>query len=157
MNKVENAIIYIESDALDARELKYALDQSSIVAKTDRSGIITEVNDKFCEISGYSKSELVGQTHKIINSGHHNKLFFKEMWKTISSGTVWRNEVCNRKKSGEIYWVDTTIVPMVDQNKKIVSYLAIRSDITDRKAAEAALFTSKKLASLGEMAGGIAH
>lgn len=148
--------IYGFTNELDAKELKYALDQSSIVAKTNKQGIITEVNDKFCEISGYLRHELIGQTHQIINSGHHHKSFFQQMWSTISTGTVWRNDICNRKKNGELYWVDTTIVP-IHTHGEIQSYLAIRNDITDKKNAETALFTSKKLASLGEMAGGIAH
>ncbi len=138
-------------------EIKYALDQSSIVARTDPKGVITEVNDKFCEISGYSREELIGQTHKLINSGHHNQDFFRTMWKTISKGFVWRGEICNRKKNGDLYWVDTTIVPLFDNFEKVRAHLVIRFEVTDKKNAESALFASSKLASLGEMAGGIAH
>lgn len=127
-----------ESEA-KMRQIKFALDSHAIFALTDASGNITEVNDKFCEISGYTRGELIGQNHRIVNSGNHPPRFFKNMWQTIAGGKTWSGLIENRRKNGESYWVQSVITPIADANNVISRYMAIRFDVTAQKMAELAV------------------
>jgi len=164
---------------------KFALDQSAIVSNTDEFGAITYVNDQFSELLKYSREELIGKTHKLVNSGYHSADFFKQLWSTIRQGKVWRGEMKNQAKDGTLFWLDTTIVPFLNTNGEPHQYVAIRKDITDRKHAEEAVRLSEsqlraknqelakalrdvhktqsmmvqneKMVSLGQLVAGVAH
>lgn len=164
---------------------KFALDQSAIVSNTDEFGTITYVNDQFCELFKYSREELIGKTHRLVNSGYHPADFFKQLWSTIRKGNVWRGEMKNRAKDGTYFWLDTTIVPCLNSRGEPHQYVAIRKDITDKKQAEESLRLSEselrtknqelakalrdvrqtqsmmvqneKMVSLGQLVAGVAH
>ncbi len=159
-------------------DVKFALDCSSNVAITDHRGRITYVNDKFREISKYNQAELIGQTHRLVNSSYHPREFFEEMWHTISTGHVWLGEMRNQAKNGNLYWVYTTIVPFLDEAGCPYQYVAIHNDITERKRAELCLMQqakdleqafcelqqaqtrlvqTEKMSSLGQLVAGVAH
>lgn len=138
-------------------QFMHALDQTAIVSVTDKSGNIEFANDKFCQISGYSISELKGSNHSLVNSGYHTSEFFKDMWSKISEGQVWSGEIQNKKKNGETYWVQSTISTIKNEKNEIINYIAIKFDITEMKLTQLKLEQSSRLASLGEMASGIAH
>lgn len=117
-------------------DLRFALDEASIVAITDHKGKIKYVNDKFCEISQYSRAELIGEDHRLINAGYHDSSFMKKLWHTISSGKVWNGEIKNKAKDGSYYWVNTTIVPFLTNEGVPYQYLAIRNEVTQLKKVE---------------------
>ena len=140
------------------------INSMAIVAETDRAGRITYVNELFEEISQYSSHELIGKTHSIVNSGHHPKEFFKEMWEEILKGHSWRGQICNKKKDGDIYWVETFIQPKVNQLGTVDGFVSFRYDITRQKELEAEMKAHiesqamvSHMASIGEFAGSIAH
>ena len=154
----------LQQSLKELADIKFALDQSTIIAITDQRGIINYVNDEFCRISKYSREELLGQDHRIINSGYHPKEFIRNLWTTIGSGKVWKGELRNRASDKSIYWVDTTIVPSLNSEGKPYQYVAIRHDITQLKLAEeqirqqaADLQRAAQLSFIGELAAGLAH
>ncbi|MBL7545856.1 MAG: PAS domain-containing protein [Bdellovibrionaceae bacterium] len=145
----------IEGNYFD--QLVSALNQTAIVSITDIRGKIVFANENFCTISGYSLPELIGRNHRILNSGTHPKEFFDNLWNALRQGKVWSGEIQNKKKNGETYWVQSTISAIVNEKKEIVNYVAILFEITQMKQAQTRLAESSRLASLGEMASGIAH
>ena len=130
---------YLRLDIKDLLAVQQAIDVNIIMSVTNKAGITTAVNKRFCEISQYEEDELLGKSHNVINSGYHPKIFFSTMWKTIAAGKTWHNEIKNRAKDGSFYWVDTVIVPVFDNNHQIHQYLSLRILITDKKEADTAL------------------
>jgi len=141
----EDALITAEQEKVEIESLKktyfehhFAIDKAAIFAETDTNGVITFVNEHFCRISGYSEEELIGSTHSLLKSGIHTPEFYGKLWKTIKSGFIWSDEICNKHKNGTLYWVNTVIVPIIGEGEdKPKKYISIRFDITDRKHLDA--------------------
>ncbi len=148
ISKRKKAEEELQKSISELSQYKFAIDTSSIVARTDQNGIIEHVNENFCKISKYSEAELLGQDHRIINSAYHPKEYIRNLWATIAKGKVWKGELRNKAKDGTIYWVDTTIVPLLHESGKPHQYLAIRADITERKKAEEELLKANRLYAL---------
>lgn len=146
----EKSGIELQKNIKALEDYKFALDQSAIIIISDHNGLIISANDNFCNISKYTREELVGKTLKIINSGFHPTSFFKDMWKTIKSGKVWSGEIKNRKKDGDFYWVHSTIIPFLDTDNKPFQYLSIRYDITEKKKTEKEIIKAKEKAEENE-------
>jgi PAS domain S-box-containing protein len=151
-------------DFKELMDLKYAIDQSAIVTTSDVHGTIIDVNDMALKVYGYQRDEVIGKNHRILNSGIHSRNFFKDLWQTIQEGNIWRGEICNKAKDGSLHWLDTTIVPFLDEENKPYRFMSIRKDITVRKKMEEDLkheqrkrSTIERLSAIGEMAANIAH
>lgn len=142
--RINEKNIKLTSTLNELKFQKKALDEHAIVSKTDSKGNITYVNDKFCEISGYTREELIGQNHRILKSDEHDRAFFDNLKKTILAGKVWHGEVKNRSKSGRDYWVRATIVPILDINNKVSSFVSVRTDITEAKEIQSKLLIAKE-------------
>lgn len=159
-----NSVIISGVDVTDREEQKYlfdtykkTVDSFLVFTTTDKNGTITYVNDLFCELSGYTRDELVGKTHRVVNSGFHNKFFFKELWDKISSGKTWVGDIKNRKKDGSFYWVSTSITSIKNYKGEIVGYVSLRADITEKQQLEDDLLLASQLSALGEISGNILH
>jgi PAS domain S-box-containing protein len=141
----------LETTLYEREREHLALDQHAIVSIADRAGIITYANDRFCEVSGYSRDELLGQNHRIVKSGRHPPEFYQNLWRTIAGGEVWRGDICNRRKDGSLYWVESTITPFLDGDGNPYQFVSIRTDITQVKATEAALRQSEERLRRGQI------
>jgi len=139
---VEEALV---KSAAELAAMQTAISEVAIFAVTDVAGKIEQVNDNLIRISQYSRKELIGQDHRLLNSGLHPKEFIRELWRTIARGKVWRNEICNRAKDGSLYWVDTTITPIRNERGKVIKYMAVRFEVTARKLAEETLLQAGAL------------
>jgi PAS domain S-box-containing protein len=144
-------------EAVGMESYQRALDEHAIVSLADAQGRLLAVNDKFCDLSGYARSELLGRTYHLVNSGYHGPAFFKDLWDTLLAGQVWKGEIRNRAKGGDFFWVATTLVPVQGAGGAPGHFIAIQADITAMKAAEEAVRHTHKVEGLKAFAGGVAH
>lgn len=154
---LKETILNIQTAVKQLADINFALDEALIVAITDVRGNIIFANGKFCEISKYTLSELIGQNHKIISSDYHSVEYYRTMYRKIAHGNVWRGEFRNRAKDGSIYWMDSTIVPLLNEQGKPYQYVSFRIDITERKKTEDLIRRADKVAAIEQMASAIAH
>lgn len=147
----------IEKDRLELKKLKQALDASVLISETDKGGMIKYVNTNFCTTSGYSEQELVGKAHNIVNSGIHPPSFWEDFWKALRKGRSFRAEICNRRKNGDLYWIEQTVFPLFDAEDRIKGYSSVSIDVSDKKSHQEKSLHQAKLASIGELAAGIGH
>ena len=160
----DNVLIFIQDISAhkraegDLRKLFQAIEQSpASVMITDVNGRIEYVNPKFCEMTGYTYPEVVGKTPKFLQSGHSSPQNYQDLWETISAGSVWRGEFRNRRKNGELFWELASIAPVRDVHGKVTHYVAVKEDISDRKATEERLRHAQRMETVGQLTGGIAH
>ncbi|KAB8033737.1 two-component system sensor histidine kinase NtrB [Fluviispira multicolorata] len=135
----------------------FALNEAASISITDRNGNIIFVNDKFTKLTGYNVIELIGKNHKILNSNTHSKTFFADLWKTLLRGEIWKGEIQNKNKNGNLYWIESTIVPIKNEDNEIIQFVSIRFDITEKKNKESLIIHATNMSYLGEMAGNLAH
>jgi two-component system CheB/CheR fusion protein len=154
---MDDVLLKLGQNVSHLMEVNRAIDEAIILAITNQQGMITFANKKFCDISQYSQQELIGQNHRIVNSGFHPPEFFKDLWRTIGQGRIWKGEIRNRAKNGDLYWVDTTIVPCLDEKGKPYQYIAFRVDITARKQVEEQMRRLDQLQIAGQISASIAH
>lgn len=150
-------MIFANINSKDYLKILRAVSEVAIIAYTDREGRITYANENFCKASGYSIDELIGKDHRILNSGHHSKEFFQEMYQIINSGQIWRGEVRNRRKDGTYYWIDGQIIPIQNEKEEIESFASVYFDITERKNIEKAKLDLDKLDYICNLAKYVAH
>lgn len=154
---VEKKSLQLNEQAEQINKDRRSIDEALLISETDSRGNIIYANQNFIDLSGYSKEEIIGQNHRIVNSSKHSKEFWTDFWMTLKSKKPFKGEICNRNKNGDLYWVETTVYPNLDSNGNTISYTSIRIDVTEKKRQEAKNQHAQKLAAIGELAASVAH